>query len=205
MIDNEYFIVCRPREDEKRFDLLPILGPDEDTQSIPYHTEPLPVGHKPLIFDNAAKPMRDRRGKTTIKNTPEILFDGFNPLVRGGVREKILALDLPNIFFQPSVYIDDWGVWHEDYWYVSFLEKFDHWDRIKSDVGEKVRVAGEYLHEVYRVGLDEPVLRKMPMKDRMIFQIKALSSFVIAHQSVASIFKLSGALVVSLGDYPNRP
>ena len=205
MIDNEYFIICQPREDHKRSDLLPILGPDEDTVDIPYQSEPLPLGHKPLVFTNAAKPMRDRRGSTTTRKLPEILFDGFNPIVRGDVREKLLNLNIPNLALQPSIYIDDWGQWHEDLWYLAFLEDFDHWDRKKSDVGGKVWVADEYLYDVYRVSFDDNVMQQIPLQDRLLFQINAVSSFVIAHRSIASIFQKHGSLVVSLADYPKRP
>ncbi len=207
MINDDYFIICQPREDDKRHDLLPILGPDEDTAKLRYRTEPLPVGHKPLIFDNAAKQMFQRRGYTTIKNPPDILFEGSAPLVRGNIREKILALDIPDLVLQPSIYIDDWGKWHEDYWYLTFLNDFDGWDRKTSDIGEKVWIVDEYFYEVYRVSFDDDEMSRIPLKQRLLFQLKSMPSLIVAHKSVASIFskKDSGALVISLSDYPNRP
>ncbi len=205
MIDDEYFIISQPREDDKRSDLLPFLGPDEDTVNIPYHSEPLPLRHKPLVFTNAAKPMRDRRGRTTTRRVPEILFDGFNPIVRSDVKEKLLDLKIQNLVLQPSIYVDDWGEWHKDLWYLAFPQEFDHWDRKRSEVGGSVRVADEYLYDVYRVSFDDKVMSRIPLRERLLFQLNALSSFVIAHESIAPIFRKSGALVVSLADYTNRP
>src|SRR5688572_30003725 len=97
LFDDEYYIVTRPREDDKLEDLLPDLGPDEETAALSFRYEALPVGHKPLIFKNSARRFRDRRGMTTMKNPPEILFDGSNPLVPGWLRQKLLRLEIPNM------------------------------------------------------------------------------------------------------------
>lgn len=208
LFDDEYYIVTQPREDDKEHDLLPDLGPDEDTASLSFRYEALPVGHKPLIFRNSAKRFRDRRGMTTMKTPPDVLFDGDNPLVRTRIRDKLLALNIPNLALQPSIFVDDWGKWHEDYWYLTFLETFHCWDKRKSEVGEKVKVVDEYIYTMYRVSLDEAVMKATPLQQRLLFQLDTLPGLVLAHRSVAGLFSgagQNGALVVSLNDYPNRP
>lgn len=210
--DDEYYIVTRPREDDQLDDLLPDVGPDEHTADLSFRYEALPAGHKPLTFKNSAKRFRDRRGMTTMRNPPEILFDGSNPLVRGGIREKLLRMEIPNLALQCSIFVDDWGTRHEDYWYLTFTDRFDCWDRKASDFerGFPVRIAGESLYQVYEVRLDDEVMEKIPLGQRTLFQLGgSLDAMVIAHKSVAELFGgsdgRSGALVVSLKDYPNRP
>jgi hypothetical protein len=206
--DDDYFIVTQPREDAETNDLLPDLAPDENTAALNFRREAIPVGHKPLIFKNSAKAFRDRRGMTNMKTPPDVLFDGDNPLVRSHIREKLLALNIPNLVLQPSIFVDDWGKWHEDYWYLTFLEPFHCWDRSKSDVGERIKVVDEYIYTIYQVSLDEEIMKATPLQQRLLFQLDTLPGLVLAHRSVAGFFRAggqSGALVVSLEDYPNRP
>lgn len=206
--DDDYLIITQPREDDKAHDLLPDLGPDEDTASLNFRYEAIAVGHKPLIFKNSAKGFRDRRGMTTTKTPPDVLFDGDNPLVRSPIREKLLALNIPNLVLQPAIFIDDWGSRYEDYWYLTFLSTFRCWDRKASDLGAMVKVVDEYVHTVYRVGLDDAVMKATPLEQRLLFQLDTLPRLVLAHRSVAGLFRgngSSGALVVSLADYPDRP
>jgi len=207
MFDDEYFIITQPRQDDVRHDLLPDLGPDEDTAALNFRYEALPLGSKPLKFRNSAKSFRDRRGMTTMKVPPDVLFDGDNPVVRSRIRDKLLALNIPHLAIQPAIYLDDWGTWHEDYWYLTFLETFHCWDPKKSELGERVKAVDEYLYTMYRVSLDEAVMRSTPLEQRLLFQLDTLPGLVLAHRSVAGFFRgggSSGALVVSLQDYPSR-
>jgi len=208
MFDDEYFIITQPREDDKRYDLLPDLGPDENTAELSFRNEALPVGHKPLVFRNSAKGFRDRRGMTTMKAPPDVLFDGDNPVVRSHIREKLLALNISNLVLQPSIFIDDWGKWHEDFWYLTFLETFHCWNKANCDLGEKIKVVDEYVYTIYRVSLDDTIMKATPLEERLLFQLDTLPGLVLAHRSVAGLFRAggkSGALVVSLQDYPDRP
>ena len=63
---------------------------------------------------------------------PKILFDGSNLVVNDFIRENLLNYDMPNIFMHPAVYIHDDDKWYENYWYITFTEQFDCWDRKKS-------------------------------------------------------------------------
>lgn len=207
-LDDDYLVITQPREDDKAHDLLPDLGPDEGTAALNFRYEAIPVGHTPLIFKNSAKAFRDRRGMTTMRTPPDVLFDGDNPVVRSTIREKLLALNIHNLVLQPAIFIDDWGKWHEDYWYLTFLSTFHCWDRKTSELGEKVKAVKEYVYTIYRVGLDDAIIKATPLEQRLLFQLDTLPGLVLAHKSIAGLFRgngSSGALVVSLADYPNRP
>ncbi len=207
--DLDYYLVVRPRQDDQERDLLPDLGADDDTADLPFRYQSLPVGSRPLKFTNVGQEFRKKHGMTTMKNPPEVLFDGSNPLVRGRVREKLLQLDIPHLLLQPSIFIDDWGQWHEDYWYLTFTERFDCWDRKTSDYerGSPVRIAGESLYQIYDIRLDDEVVDKAPLAQRTLFQLGgSVDALVLAHKSVAGLFRgtdgKSGAQVINLPDYP---
>jgi hypothetical protein len=208
MFDDDYCVVTRPRQDDQDHDLLPILGPDEDTAELEYRGEVLPLGHKPLIFVNAMKDFRHRNGKTTLKTPPPVLFDGDNPIVRSKVRDELLALDIPDLALQPAIFMDDWGNRHDDYWFLAFLETRRYWDASKSRLGGSILMGDDALQTVHDFALDDARLRRVALKDRLLFQMDSLPSIVVAHRSVASLFQgdgNSGALVIPIRDYPNRP
>ncbi|MDO9006088.1 MAG: hypothetical protein Q7V20_21805 [Aquabacterium sp.] len=208
--DNQYFFVLQPRDDEKTVDVLPFLTPDESTAKLPFQYEVLPVGSKPLVFINGLKEMGKKYGYSFVRTPPSVLFAGNHPVVSGEIRDKLLKFDLPNLALQPAMYIDDWGKWHEDYWYMTFLDRLDCWDRQASDYEqgiEPIRLGGFELYQIYRFSLDEDVLKKVPLTERTIFQMGgAQEGFVVAHQSVAAVFRSAGngAQVLSITDYPDK-
>ena len=64
------------------------------------------------------------------------------------------------------------------------------------------------MHKIYKVALDDAVLQKLSLKERLLLKLNALPGLVLAHRSITSIFFTngnSGALVILLADYPNRP
>jgi hypothetical protein len=152
--------------------------------------------------------MPGSESKTTLKTPPPVLFDGHNPVVRGRVREKLLALDFPDVALQPAIFIDDWGYWHEDYWFLTFLETRRYWDASRSRLGGSIPMGDDALQTVYDFALDDARLRHVALRDRLLFQMDSLPSIVVAHRSIASQFQgdgNSGALVIPIRDDPNRP
>lgn len=209
-LNSEYFIIIKPREDDKDHDLLPTLSADDSTVGLPYRYQALPVGSRPLSFVNGSKEFRDKRRQTTMRHPPDVLFEGGNPVVSGTIREKLLVLDVPHLAIQPAVYIDEWGTWHEDYWYLTFTERLDCWSRSESeyDKSHPIRLGpGENLYDVYSIRLDEKLLASRPLEDRRLFQLGGcIDAFVLAHASVASIFLAGGGRgvqVLALADYPD--
>lgn len=205
----EYYFLLQPRDDEKDVDVLPFLTPDETTAKLPYQYALLPPGSKPLIFVNGERESNLKYGISVIKTPPPVLFAGNHPLVNSQIREKLICLDLPNVALQPAIFIDDWGKWHEDYWYLTFLERLDCWSRTNSEYekGEPpLELGGFELHQVYRFGLSEQVLGSINKKHRLLFQMGGTQEgFVVAHQSVAALFgRTAGVQVLGIRDYPDR-
>lgn len=201
--DHDYYMIVLPRQDDLKTNVFPFLTPDETTAKLPYEYSVLPVGGKPLIFRNGAADYNAKYGRTTIKQPPEVLFAGAYPVVNGALREKLLPFQLPNVALQPAIYIDDWGTWHEDYWFMTFLSRLDCWDRNKSDYAQSnppLNVGGMDFYQVYQFSLDEAVLDSTPLEDRLIFQMGgSLDPFIFAHLSVARLFaRAAGAQVISV-------
>lgn len=152
---------------------------------------------------------RQKRG--TIKALPPALFNGSNPLVHTAIRDRLLQLKIPNLAIQPAIYIDDWGDWHENYWYLTFTERLDCWSRKRSDFERNHGVEvepGELWHTVHEFRLDNDKLRNIPLEDRLLFQMGGTTdAFIFAHTSVANLFGpsgRSGAQILSLQDYPDK-
>ena len=208
-IDTQYFFVVSPRQDFLDRDIFPSLTPDEDTAELPYSYEKLPLGSKPLKFTNGKRDRAQRRGHTIIRRAPDVLFSGSNPLVKGDLREKLLALDIPHLELQPAIFVDDWDKWHEDYWFLTFTQRFDCWSRKTSDYEKgsgPIRIGGSALHQIYKFRLDEKVMEKTPLQERLLFQMGgSQDAFVVAHNSIAHLFAgtRNGAQVISVEDFPD--
>lgn len=206
--DKQYFFILQPRDDDRTVDVLPFLTPDESTAKLPFEYEVMPVGTKPLVFFNGLKEMSQRYGYAMVRKPPAVLFAGNHPVVSGDIREKLLKLELPNVALQPAIFVDDWGAWHEDYWFMTFLDRLDCWDRQASDHSDPpLSLGGIDLYQVYRFSLDQKVLDKTPLLERTVFQMGAAQEgFVVAHQSVAAIFRAhgDGAQILPITDYPDK-
>jgi hypothetical protein len=124
------------------------------------------------------------------------------------VRDELLALDIPDLALQLAIFIDDWGNWHEDYWFLTFLETRRYWDASKSRLGGSIPIGDDALQTVHDFALDDTRLRQIALKDRLLFQMDSLPSIVVAHRSIVGLFQgdgNSGAVVIPIRDYPNRP
>jgi hypothetical protein len=188
--DNEYFFISKPDADKT----LPLLEPDKNTENINFDFEVLPVRSPPLVFHNGWKHEYKQRGITA--TCPDILFAGADLVVRSTIRDKLLALDLPNIHFQPTVYIDDRDKWHEDFWYLTFPERLDCWDRDASDYEqdvEPIRLGGFELYQVYAYTLNGPLMDSIPQQKRLLFKMGGTTSAdILCHASLLSIFSGTG-------------
>lgn len=209
--DLQYFLVLDPRQDFENHDLFPALTPDDDTAALPFRYKAISFGSKPLVFVNGAIDYRKAKRQTTIKTPPPVMFEGSNPVVHTPIREKLLQLNIPNLEIQPAIYIDDWGKWHENYWYLTFTDRLDCWSRKRSsyDKSDGIDVGdGEILREIDELRLDNDKLRKIPLEERRLFQLGgSTTAFILAHSSVAAMFAgdgKSGAQVLSLKDYPDK-
>lgn len=198
--DNDYFFISK-RDGDKT---LPFLVPDRNTEGTNFEFEVLPFGSPPLVFHNGWK--KEYKERNIVTTTPDILFSGSDLVVRSPIREKLLALELPNVHLQPTVYIDDRDEWHEDYWYLTFPERLDCWDRDSSDYEqdiEPIRLGGFELYQVYAYSLDGKLLDTVPTPERLLFKMGGtISANVLCHTSLLPIFSGGGKSGAQLTPVP---
>lgn len=182
MFENEYFFIRKPKG---RPD-LPYLNPDLDTSKRNYDFEALPLGQAPLRFYNENRQQNRIDGVTSM--TPNILFEGFNLVVRDKIRERLLDLDVPHVHLYPSIYIDNEERWNEDYWYLTFTREFDCWDRELSDYERSdppVELGGAKYHQVYSYRFQPELMKRTPLEQRLLFKMGgSLDAFIVAHESI---------------------
>jgi hypothetical protein len=186
--DNEYYLLGKL----KRRDDIPSLSADDRTSTRDYNHTRQDPSSPPLVFVNGAMEYNAKRGVQSIPTPPEILFDGSNMLVKLDVKEALLALKIPYLCMHPATYIHDDGKRYEDYWYVAFTDRFDCWDRKRSDYdrdSEPLRIGGSVLEEVYSYRLDVEALEKKPLRERLFFQMGGSTAApLVCHESLYPIF-----------------
>lgn len=182
----QYFFLIRPDNEA-----LPYLQPTDETANLNFRFEQMPLGMKPLMFFNGIADMQKENKIAPLKSLPDILFSGTDLVVRDRIREKLLKADIPNLAPQASIYIDEKDKWHEDYWYLTFTDRLDCWDQDRSDYrGKPLTIGGMDLYSVYEYKLDEDLLAKTPLKDRLLFKMGGVNPApVTVHKSLAGFFR----------------
>lgn len=199
--DAQYFFVM-PEEDDR----LPYLTPDTNTEDRRFSYMAQPAGSAPLVFHNGSKDYAQKLGIPSLATPPGVLFSGSDPVVKMQIREALLPLDVPHLHMHPTVYIHDDGKWHEDYWYMTFTQRFDCWDRQRSDYeADPLEMGGMKLHSIYRFRLDHALLERTPLQERLLFKIGgSQDAFVVCHESIAGVFRravATGVMLMPIVDY----
>lgn len=199
--DDDYYFI--QKADDER---LPSLTANEDTVDRNYSFEVQMIGSPPFVFFNGAKEYNKKLGTASLKNPPDILFDGTNLVVRTRIRDSLVDMNLAGIFIHPAIYIDDKDNWHEDYWFLAFPERFDCWDREKSDfVQRPLELGGFKLHSVYTYSLNSALLDATPLEQRLLFKMGGTQdAFIVCHRSIARVFAEEadkGAKLVPISDF----
>lgn len=195
--DGEYFFIVKDLDER-----LPFMTPDEDTSRKPYTSERLPLHTKPLVFYNGSLDYQEQNRIASIDPPPDLLFHGSDILVKDALREKLLPMEIPNLAIQPAIYIDHKNNWHEDRWYLTFLELFDCWDRSNSTYDSEPLTLGGDRYQMYTYSLNDEVLTKTAVESRRLFKMGGTTEgLVVAHATVARHFRLSGAVLVPIAEY----
>ncbi|MEO9384016.1 hypothetical protein [Chromobacterium phragmitis] len=199
-LTNDYYFITF-----KSFEGRPTLGPDEDTDLLNFDTENVTSDfRRPLFFTNtAAEAYKNARFNPT---PPDIIFYGSNFIVSDHIYQKLAELNIPNLILQPTVYIDSYENWHEDYWYLTFTSEYDCWSRGKSEYDpDPMNLNGKDYFSIYNYQLDEDILINTNLNDRLLFKMGGdLSGHIVVHKSIASIFRtnnMDGAVLVPIADY----
>lgn len=187
--DQQYWFIQKADNDS-----LPSLTADENTEDRTFSYEKQPVGSPPLFFFNGAKDYQKKLGIPSVKMLPNILFDGSNLVVRSRIRETLLNYDIPNLHMHPTIYIHDDGKWHEDYWYMTFTEQLDCWDRQNSTYEpEPLEMGGFKLHSVYTYSLNQELLDKTPLEQRLLFEMGGTQDgYTVCCQKLLRLFQGDG-------------
>lgn len=187
--DEDYFMIRMDVNDEK----LPFLAPDDNSASRRFLREGPAAGSPAMVFHNSEKEENIRSG--FVADTPPILFAGFDLVVKQEIRDRLLLVSVRDLFMHPAVYIDDKDHWHEDYWYLTFSQEIDCWDREKSDYdkGSPIEVGGQFVFEVDSFCLDRKVLDNILVHDRLLFKMGGvINPHIFVHKTVRSIFSAGG-------------
>ncbi|UTH76599.1 hypothetical protein [Chromobacterium sp. IIBBL 290-4] len=198
--NDEYYFITFKESDQR-----PILGPDEDTDALRFETQDVTSGfRRPLFFINSAALVYE---KAKFHHTPsDILFCGSDVIIESKIYEKLVETAIPNLILQPCVYVDEKEIWHENYWYMTFTEKFDCWDRAKSRYDpDPIELNGKNFYSITHYQLDEDFLQKIELKNRLLFRMDAdLSGHIVVHKSIAPFFRtnnIKDAELVPIKDY----
>jgi len=173
-----------------------------------YEFEKLTFGYEPMFFENSYK---ERSLKNGIKHPlTNVLLDGVIPVVDDSIRERLKFFDFKDMQFYPSVYIDDDGSFHENYWCMNFYGELDCWDRHKSKTEtfsrEEMKEPG-YLEnaDIYKYHLASDVLGNIPEDERLIFKMKGgMMGYIFVHQKIADIFteeNATGMQLIKVSDF----
>ncbi len=185
-------------------DHIPYLRTDEKTRDSIFSAERQPAGSGPFVFTNGEKEKNRAEGVTEVIGS--ILFYGRDPIVCTSIRDALLELAVPNMHMHPAIYIDDRNLRHEGYWYVTFTELLDCWDRTLSDTSTSfLETDGKKRYDVYEYVFDKDLLDKTPLEKRLLFKMGGtVDAFVFCHESIADIFRRempNGARLVLAADY----
>ena len=201
IFDKEYFFLQRTINSR-----IPKLTPDWDTGNKQYQTEVMPFGSKPLIFHNMIWKQAVEDGKiisTPMDPPSDVLFEVNDLVVCENIARKLNDMEIPHLAIQPAIYIDHKDEWHEYYWFLTFIKRFDCWDREHSRYNPKsLELPDGTYYSVGTYSLNDKLLRETPLTHRRLFKMGAvIPGMVVAHQSIVDLFRVKGVDVVPIADY----
>lgn len=196
--DKEYFFVLRAKNDR-----IPDLTPDANTEDRTFRYEQQPMGSPPLVFFNGAADYQKKLKISSLKIPPSIMLEGSNLMVPSLVREALLKIDIPNLHMHPAVYTHDDKKWYEDYWYMTFTQQFDCWDRKNSTYeDEPLEMAGFTMYSVYTYSLNEELLDQIPLEQRLLFEMGSTQDgMIVCHNSIKRLFINEGVQLTPIAEY----
>ncbi|ODS22311.1 hypothetical protein AB835_14895 [Candidatus Endobugula sertula] len=122
-------------------------------------------------------------------------------MVTTDIRKALLDLDISDFFTHPAVYIHADDEWYEDYWFCTFTEEFDCWDRDKSDYRaqsersvvrhKELGLVGEN-HFIFKYRLNEHLLDETPLNETLFFKMGGGSGKVTCNKSIKHLFENEG-------------
>lgn len=183
--NQEYYVIERPSDLS-----IPLLKANKNSASKKYWSGDYVYDGQPLVFSNKKKEKNLEKGIT--EKISSILFTADEIVIDDSLYKTMKELDIEGVNYTPSIYIANNGVWYENYWYVRILNEHDLWCRDKSAFNPEARTSSGW-HYVYKYVLNEDAIERVPMAQRMLFNMGGVSMPVMcAHLSIVDIIKPSG-------------
>jgi hypothetical protein len=199
--NEQYFFIV---ENDEEHENLPYLGEaDANTRNRKHSYERQPQGSAPLMFHNNYKEKYKKRGVDIMNPLPSVLFRATNILITTEIRRELLKYNIPNMYTHPSVYIHDDDEWHEDYWFCTFTERFDCWDRKASKYMHETFEPNDYpAYAVYKYSLNEEFLDGIPLEQRLLFKMGASAlPMITCHESIKHLFENEGSQTIPVTEW----
>jgi len=180
--NEEYYIAVEPKGDNQ-----PYVIADKKTAARGYHYTKLPEGKPPLFFFNRNKE-KDLASGNKWAITP-VLETGGDFLVSDYIANELMMYEIDGLQLYPAVYIDDDDNWHEEYWFLTFFEKFRYWDSKNSEFMKIDSSDSEFDAEIDKYCLDESKLSLIPEEQRLIFKMGGVGDpYVFFHKKMVDLF-----------------
>ena len=196
-LEDEYFFICKNPD---RPD-LPFLKADEATVDRSYNVAAAPLGQAPFKFTNAWREKRRKEGLSTI--VPPVMFNGSDLVIEDKHRMRLVQHgDIPNLHICPAIYIDDDDKPHENYWFLTFTDSLDCWDRNTSDFNRSggVLSGGQMYFNVRSYKFNADLMNRTPIEKRLLFKMGgSVDGQIVAHASV--VLKFFGQPGVNGAEY----
>ncbi len=191
--NDEYFIALLPPGDDQIY-----LKPNSQTAKRKYHYTKLNLGEAPLFFQNSYRESDNNQWAIT-----NVLVDMSGLLVTQPIYEAIRVYGIDSMQTYPSVYVDDNGTYHEEYWYIGFVDELQCLNAEDSSIvlfdfdEEDEDEDDEERLEVKKYSLDDATLDNIPEEQRLMFKIGGCSKkHVFVHRKIVDIFERNNALGV---------
>jgi len=188
--DEKYFLVCLPPGDEQI-----CLKPNSQTAKRKYHYKKLNPGEAPLFFQNSYRESDNNQWAIT-----NVLVDMSGLLVSQAIYEDIRSYNINFMQTYPSVYVDDAGTYHEDYWYIGFFEKLNCLDVDNSTIEtfdfdeDDEDEDDEQRLEVEKYLLCDKMLDGIPEEKRLMFKLGGCSKkHIFVYHKIVDIFERNNA------------
>jgi len=200
--ENEYFFLLQ--EYKNGLD-NPNPVPVDPLNEIPFTHKALALDSKPfMLYDNSLE-YKDVADFKPLNRLPEILFHGGDLIVKEELRNAILALEIPNLAMNANSFIDYKKNQHDGLWYLAFTKLFYGWDKItRFNKAAKISGTNPLYSQAKGYSLNYLLLAKTPLQNRLLLKLdEAGDHNVIAHESIAYLFKKSGVIVLPASEYEN--
>jgi len=184
-LDDSYYVMS---VDGTRENYIFAVG-DDETHALKYGTRHLEAGRAMFFHNSDAE---DWRRKGIKENIGDIIFHGYQFMIKKEIRDKLLKYPMQGVQYYPAVYTDIEGNNHYDYFFVNIYDKkgwcyiersqLDQWAQESIDDGDKPGVES--------IVLDFHKMLLVPEDERLMFRMGNIDmGEPIIHKKVKDIFE----------------